>query len=228
MKKFFSLMIGLLFMSQVAIAQTVSLFDQRNDAHWAVGVQVGTGFNWASGPLGGPHGRVVPKTQIGIMGEYAFTRFIAIQSNLMIGLNHGFERENYRLTWTTLDWDLMLLGRIPLNNWFAMTFGAGLSVNTGLGRLNEVRDGVESRIRFADNDLNAVAMGIILQLGYEFTLPHAGSYMGFSIRSDWKFSRHYKELTLTETDRPRGSIHTPFSVMVFYGHRWNRERLGFL
>ncbi|NIZ40404.1 outer membrane beta-barrel protein [Entomospira entomophila] len=205
-----------------------SVFNNTDDAHWAVGVKGGLGFNWAFGALGKPSAGALMKGHIGVFGEYAFMRYVAIQSDFMIGIRHGFKRENYQLSWTTMDFDIMIKGRLPLGDIVVLTLGAGLSLSTGIGPLTEISFGVKRQIRFADYAINAVGMGMAVELGGEFNLPNNAGFIGTSLRMDWKFNQHHKTVLYIEEYRPRGSVHTPISVMLFYGYRWYKPRLAFL
>lgn len=205
-----------------------SVFSNTDDAHWAVGVKGGLGFNWAFGDLGKPSAGSLMKGHIGIFGEYAFMRYLAIQSDFMIGIRHGFKRKNYQLSWTTMDFDLMIKGRLPLGDIVVLTLGAGLALSTGVGLLTEITPTETRQIRFADYAINAVGMGMAVEIGGEFNLPNNAGFIGSSLRMDWKFNQHHKTLLYVEESRPRGSVHTPISVMLFYGYRWYKPRLGFL
>lgn len=227
MKKIVVMLVVLIVTVPVVFAQVgSSVFGGDQDAHWAVGPKTGVGFNWAANTLGNPSAGLLPKAYVGVFGEYAFNRYIAIQSDFMVGIHHGFKRQDYQLVWTTMDFDILLKGRLPFAKFFVATFGAGLALSTGVGSLTEKNEGYINLVNFADYALNAVGIGIALELGLEYNLPNNVGYVGTSLRMDWKLNPHYKPISYVEVVRRKGAVHTPIGIMLFYGYRWQRSRVG--
>ncbi|NIZ18400.1 outer membrane beta-barrel protein [Entomospira culicis] len=227
MKKIATILMLIVLGGAGSFAQSgTSAFSSNDDAHWALGIKGGVGFNWASGPLGQPSNGLLMKGHAGVFAEYAFMKYLAIQSDFMIGLRHGFRRENYQLSWTTMDFDILIKGRLPVGSYVIFTAGVGLALSTGVGPLTETISGETQKVNFADYFLNAVGMGVVVELGVEYNLPKNAGYVGTSLRMDWKLNPHYKPLNYVDTERPKGSVHTPIGIMLFYGYRWAQPRLS--
>jgi hypothetical protein len=218
MHKLLGVLIIMVVVPHFVAGQNQSVFQSENLTYWAVGIKTGLGMNMALGDLGKTGTKPSLKGMVGGYGEYSFNKYMAIYSALMVGINTGFTRDNYSLHWTTLDFDIIFKGRLPVNAWYTATLGIGYTVSTGMGSLREVSGGVKRNINFADYSLNAVLQGIVVEIGNEFTLPVG--YITVALRTDWRFVPLFKQVPYTDYDLRTGSVHLPFGLMLSYGFKF--------
>lgn len=218
MRKVLGVVMLMVSAPQFVASQNQSVFQSENLTYWAFGIKTGLGMNMAFGELGQTGTKPSLKGNVGVYGEYSFNRYMAVYAAFMAGIHTGFQRDNYSLHWTTMDFDLLFKGRLPVNSWYTATLGIGYTASTGVGPLREVSNGVERNINFADYSLNAVLQGIVIEVGNEFTLPVG--YITLALRTDWRFVPLFKPMLYTAYDRRNGSVHLPFGLMLSYGYKF--------